>query len=94
MAYKSGVDPSNECGKDNFARVENNIDFTDNPACLDQEKIVIVTVPTPVDNANVPDLGPLRAACETIGRSLFKGDLVIDILPSVASYVKILVAKN
>lgn len=77
LAYKSGVDPSNECGKDNFVRVENNIDFTDNPACLNQEKIVIVTVPTPVDNANVPDLGPLRAACETIGGSLFKGDLVI-----------------
>ena len=31
---------------------------------------LIVTVPTPVDPANRPDLGPLRAACETIGAAL------------------------
>jgi UDP-N-acetyl-D-galactosamine dehydrogenase len=37
----------------------------------------IVTVPTPVDKNNRPDLSPLHRASETIGRVLKKGDLVI-----------------
>ncbi len=37
----------------------------------------VVTVPTPVDKNNRPDLSPLHRASETIGRVLKKGDLVI-----------------
>jgi UDP-N-acetyl-D-galactosamine dehydrogenase len=37
----------------------------------------IVTVPTPVDKHNRPDLTPLYKASETIGRILKKGDIVI-----------------
>ncbi len=37
----------------------------------------IVTVPTPVDNHNRPDLTPLYKASETVGRILKKGDIVI-----------------
>ncbi|MFO1060712.1 MAG: nucleotide sugar dehydrogenase [Dongiaceae bacterium] len=32
--------------------------------------VYIVTVPTPVDEASRPDLGPLRAACASVGRAL------------------------
>jgi UDP-N-acetyl-D-galactosamine dehydrogenase len=39
--------------------------------------IFIVTVPTPVDKANHPDLGPLIKASETVGQVLKAGDLVI-----------------
>jgi UDP-N-acetyl-D-galactosamine dehydrogenase len=37
----------------------------------------IVTVPTPVDKYNKPDLTPLYKASETVGRILKKGDIVI-----------------
>lgn len=37
----------------------------------------IVTVPTPVDRSNRPDLRPLYRASEAVGRSLKKGDIVI-----------------
>ena len=37
----------------------------------------IVTVPTPVDKHNRPDLTPLFRASETVGRVVKKGDLVI-----------------
>ena len=37
----------------------------------------IVTVPTPIDKYNQPDLGPLIGASETIGKVLKKGDIVI-----------------
>lgn len=37
----------------------------------------IITVPTPVDKHNRPDLTPLYKASETVGRVLKKGDIVI-----------------
>lgn len=37
----------------------------------------IVTVPTPVDKNNLPDLTPLYKASETVGKVLKKGDIVI-----------------
>ena len=37
----------------------------------------IVTVPTPVDKHNKPDLTPLYKASETVGKVLKKGDIVI-----------------
>ena len=37
----------------------------------------IVTVPTPVDKNNKPDLTPLYKSSETVGKILKKGDIVI-----------------
>ncbi len=40
-------------------------------------QIFIVTVPTPVDTANRPDMTPLIKASQTVGQVLKKGDIVI-----------------
>src|SRR5690606_15419121 len=37
----------------------------------------VVTVPTPVDKHNRPDLTPLYKASETVGKVLKKGDIVV-----------------
>ncbi len=37
----------------------------------------VVTVPTPIDKGNRPDLSPLRAACRTIAPHLTKGNIVV-----------------
>jgi UDP-N-acetyl-D-galactosamine dehydrogenase len=39
--------------------------------------VYIVTVPTPVDKYNRPDMRPLLGASETVGKVLKKGDIVI-----------------
>jgi UDP-N-acetyl-D-galactosamine dehydrogenase len=39
--------------------------------------IYIITVPTPVDKNNNPDLTPLYKASETVGKVLKKGDIVV-----------------
>jgi UDP-N-acetyl-D-galactosamine dehydrogenase len=44
---------------------------------LKSAQIFIVTVPTPVDTANRPDMTPLVKASETVGKVLKKGDIVI-----------------
>src|SRR5690606_25755772 len=40
-------------------------------------KIFIVTVPTPIDRYNVPDLGPLMHASKMLGSIIKEGDIVV-----------------
>jgi UDP-N-acetyl-D-galactosamine dehydrogenase len=54
-----------------------NLEFTSDPERLGECGIFIVTVPTPIDSANRPDLSPLVKASEMVGRSLKQGGLVI-----------------
>ncbi len=47
------------------------------PAALADAQVYVVAVPTPVDAAKRPDLGPLRAANATVGAQLKRGDVVV-----------------
>jgi len=60
-------------GKDAQIGLYNTADLTDIADC----NIYIVTVPTPVDKDNRPDLSPLLRASKMIGSILKKDDLVI-----------------
>jgi UDP-N-acetyl-D-glucosamine/UDP-N-acetyl-D-galactosamine dehydrogenase len=51
--------------------------YTTEPEDLRQCKIFIVTVPTPVDNANRPDLMPLIRASELVGKYMPANSVVI-----------------
>jgi UDP-N-acetyl-D-galactosamine dehydrogenase len=53
------------------------ISFTHNSEDLKDAGIIIVTVPTPIDNNNKPDLTPVKKATETLGKHLKKGAIVI-----------------
>ena len=53
------------------------IKFTANIDDIKDCNIYIVTVPTPVDNHNRPDLTPLYKASETVGKVLSHGDIVV-----------------
>ena len=53
------------------------LSFTSNPEALREANTYIVTVPTPIDAFNNPNLTPLLKASETIGKTLCKGDIVI-----------------
>jgi UDP-N-acetyl-D-glucosamine/UDP-N-acetyl-D-galactosamine dehydrogenase len=53
------------------------LSFSSNPDDLKSCQIFIVTVPTPVDQANRPDMTPLIKASETVGRAMGQGALVI-----------------
>ena len=56
---------------------ENALFCSSNLEDLKEANIYIVTVPTPVDKNNRPDLTPLRKSSETVGKVLSKGDIVI-----------------
>ncbi|WET70821.1 nucleotide sugar dehydrogenase [Sphingobacterium sp.] len=46
-------------------------------ADIENANFYVVTVPTPVDKNNRPDLTPLYKASETVGKVLKKGDIVV-----------------
>ncbi|WP_293899106.1 nucleotide sugar dehydrogenase [Sphingobacterium sp. UBA5670] len=46
-------------------------------ADIEEANFYVVTVPTPVDKNNRPDLTPLYKASETVGKVLKKGDIVV-----------------
>ena len=50
---------------------------TDTPAQLAEADFVVVAVPTPINAARQPDLAPLEAASETVGRYLKRGAVVV-----------------
>lgn len=54
-----------------------NLRFSENAEDIRDCNCYIVTVPTPVDRHNRPDLSPLLSASKTIGQVLKRGDLVI-----------------
>ena len=51
--------------------------YTIDPPDLASCTFFIVTVPTPIDANRQPDLGPVRRACETVGRALRRGGVVV-----------------
>jgi UDP-N-acetyl-D-galactosamine dehydrogenase len=69
------IDPSNEL--DTSAFENSDILFTANLEDLKDVEFFIVAVPTPIDNANLPNLKPLLGASNTVAKALKKGDYVV-----------------
>jgi len=68
-------DPSHELEAVAFEGCD--IYFTAIPEELKEANFFIVAVPTPIDDSNLPDLGPVLAASRTVGKALNKGDYVV-----------------
>ena len=73
---KSGQDHTLECSSQELAQAEH-LRYSCEVQNLKAAQIFIVTVPTPVDQANRPDMTPLIKASETVGKVLKQGDIVI-----------------
>ena len=71
-----GKDNTLEVLEDDLARATH-LDFSCDADDLDACKIFIVTVPTPIDDVNRPDLTPIIRASEMVAKSLKVGDIVI-----------------
>lgn len=63
--------------KTNIQNNDNGLYCSFNIADIQDCNYYVVTVPTPVDKNNRPDLTPLYKASETVGKVLKKGDIVI-----------------
>lgn len=73
----AGVDRTLELSGEQLAAVKGRLSYTDRVAEIADAQIYIVTVPTPIDANNRPDLTPLVRSSESVGGVLKKGDIVI-----------------
>ena len=73
---KKGFDRTNEVDNKDL-KSNSKILFTSEPENLSDAKVYIVTVPTPIDEFNVPDLDPLKSASKIIGQHISLQDTVI-----------------
>ena len=73
---RAGTDPSREIPDDEM-RAAVHAEYTADAAVLADADFVIVAVPTPVDNAHIPDFGPLIGASRAIAPHLKPGATVI-----------------
>lgn len=71
----NNIDPSGELESEAFDGCD--IQFTSDKSVLTNASFFVVTVPTPVDNFKIPDLGPLKSATNTVASALKKGDYVV-----------------
>lgn len=73
---KSGHDRTLEVSDENM-KLSSHISYSSNLEDIKACNYFIVTVPTPTDKNNRPDLTPLYKASETVGKVLKRGDIVI-----------------
>lgn len=71
-----GIDPSREL-TDEEMRASPQAVYTADPALLAEADIIVVAVPTPVDNAHIPDFRPLIGASASVGRNMKRGAIVV-----------------
>ena len=73
---RRGVDPSREL-PDEELRAAVHAEYTADGSRLAEADVIIVAVPTPVDEAHIPDFRPLVGASTSVGRHMKKGAIVV-----------------
>jgi UDP-N-acetyl-D-galactosamine dehydrogenase len=73
---KRGVDPSRELPDEEMAAAKC-AEYTADPKLLAEADVIIVAVPTPVDEAHIPDFGPLIGASKAAGQNMKRGAIVV-----------------
>ncbi len=72
---QSGYDRTRECTMCELTAA--NLTLTSDPEDIKDADVYIVTVPTPVDTSNNPDLGAVLSASEVVGRYMRKNAIVV-----------------
>ncbi len=73
----SDFDRTLELDKPQLIEIKDNIKYSSNLEDIKNSNIYIVTVPTPIDSSNEPDLTPIIKSTQSIASILKKDDIVI-----------------
>jgi UDP-N-acetyl-D-galactosamine dehydrogenase len=78
-AYKQFIDPTGELDSDTLRAVigVGGLEVTSDPESLSEADFLIIAVPTPVDQAHIPDFTPLISATKIVGQNMKSGATVI-----------------
>jgi UDP-N-acetyl-D-glucosamine/UDP-N-acetyl-D-galactosamine dehydrogenase len=72
---KQGIDPTHEVGDEEVKK--SSMEFTCDEKKINECDFIIVAVPTPIDENNVPDLKYVKSASEIVGKNMKKGAIVV-----------------
>ncbi|MDO9237001.1 MAG: nucleotide sugar dehydrogenase [Aquabacterium sp.] len=75
-AYKRHVDPTGEVSTAEL-KASSQLRPTTDAAALKEADFIVVAVPTPVDEAHIPDFSPLIGASNAVGKNLKRGAIVV-----------------
>jgi len=75
-AYREFLDPTGEVSSEDL-KAALFLQCTTDPSHLGEADFIIVAVPTPVDEARIPNLGPLLSSSATVGQNMKYGSVVI-----------------
>ncbi|MCX7568043.1 nucleotide sugar dehydrogenase [Sulfitobacter sp. F26169L] len=73
---RTGIDVTGEVDSENL-KSATHLEFSSDLDALAKCNVYIIAVPTPIDSHRQPNLRPLIAASETVGKVLKRGDIVI-----------------
>lgn len=74
--YKNYCDPTGEVSTADL-KAATRLTVSTDPASIGKADVIIVAVPTPVDEAHIPDFSPLVGSSTTVGKHMKKGAIVV-----------------
>jgi UDP-N-acetyl-D-galactosamine dehydrogenase len=74
--YKNYCDPTGEVSFENL-KAATHLTVSTDPSSIAKADFIIVAVPTPVNDAHIPDFSPLVGSSTTVGKYMKKGATVI-----------------
>lgn len=75
-SYRNHCDPTGEVSPESL-KAAIKLTVSTDPAVISEADIVVVAVPTPVDEAHIPDFSPLVGSSTTVGQHMKKGAIVV-----------------
>ncbi len=75
-AYREQRDPTGEVSSGDL-KAAVLLECSTDPSRIGEADFIIVAVPTPVDEAHIPDFGPLVSSSTTVGKHMKRGAVVI-----------------
>ena len=76
QSYRQHIDPSGTVSAADM-QAASQLSFTDQVDALERANVIIIAVPTPIDQARKPDFTPLIRASESVGKQIKPGTTVI-----------------
>lgn len=74
--YKKFIDPTGEVSTEDL-KAATHLSVSSDPTTLAKADVIIIAVPTPVDDAHIPDFSPLVGSSTTVGKYMKKGAIVV-----------------
>ncbi len=74
--YRNYCDPTGEVSSEDL-KAATRLSVSTDPSTLARADFIIVAVPTPVDEAHIPDFSPLVGSSTTVGKYMKKGAIVV-----------------